>query len=83
MYALFASAALALVTIPPSQQAPAQTVQPAATAPVVAVANASRRHSRPERVALAIPAGSSYDDAAQQQIDLHVLLPARSGDGGG
>jgi hypothetical protein len=81
MYAFIASAALALVTLPPAQQAPAQTIQPSTTAPVVA--NASRRHTRRERVALAIPAGSSYDDAAQQQIDLHVLMPARSGDGGG
>ena len=82
MYALIASAALALVTIPPASAAPAQTVQPVATAPVVA--ETSRRHSRRERVALAIPAGSSYDDAtAQRQIDQHVMMPALSGDGGG
>jgi len=81
MYALIASAALALVTIPPAPAAPAQIVQPVATAPVHA--DASRRLSRRERIALAIPAGSAYDDAAQRQIDLHVLMPALSGDGGG
>jgi hypothetical protein len=82
MHALIASAALALVTIPPAPAAPAQTVQPVATAPVVA-ADASRRHSRRERIALAIPAGSTYDDATQRQIDQHVLMPVLSGDGGG
>ena len=81
MYALIASAALALVTMPPPPAAPAQTVQPAATMPVLA--DASRRHNRRERIALAIPAGASYDDPAQRQIDQHVLMPALSGDGGG
>ena len=81
MYAFIASAALALVTIPPAPAAPAQTIQPAATAPVVAVA--SRRIRRRERIALAIPAGSTYDDAEQQRFDLHVQMPVLSGDGGG
>jgi hypothetical protein len=83
MYALIASAALALVTIPPAPAAPAQNVQSVAAAPVLANASASRRPSRRERVALAIPAGASYDDAAQRQIELHVLMPVISGDGGG
>ena len=82
MYASIAFAALALVTIPPAPAAPAQTVQPAVTAPVVA--GAPHRLTRRERIALAVPAGSSYDDdAAQRQIDLHVLMPVLSGDGGG
>ena len=81
MYTFIASAALALATIPSAPAAPAQTVQPAVTAPVLA--DASRRNRRRERIALAIPAGSSYDDAAQQRIDLHVLMPVLSGDGGG
>jgi|GEM_PF-2690959 hypothetical protein len=81
MFAFFATAALALATIPAAPAAPAQTVQPVAPAPVRA--DAMRRPSRRERIALAIPAGSSYDDATQKQYDLHVLMPALSGDGGG
>jgi hypothetical protein len=81
MYAFIASAALAMVTIPPAQAAPAQTVQPVAAAPVAS--NAGRRLSRRERIALAVPAGTSYDDASQRQYDLHVLMPALGGDGGG
>ena len=81
MYALIASAALALVIQPPAPAAPAQTVQAATTA--TAITGASRKNSRRERIALATPAGSVYDDAAQRQIDLHVLMPVLSGDGGG
>ena len=84
MYALIAAAALALVMQPPAAAPPAQTVQtvqPATTA--TALAGASRRLSRRERIALATPAGSVYDDAAERQIDLHVLMPVLGGDGGG
>jgi hypothetical protein len=81
MYASIAFAALALVTIPPAPAPPAQTIQPAVTAPVVA--GASHRLTRRERIALAIPAGSTYDDAEQQRFELHVLMPVLSGDGGG
>jgi hypothetical protein len=81
MYALIASAALALITMPPAPATPARTVQPATAA--TSLAAASRRQTRRERIAFATPAGSVYDDAAQRQIELHVLMPMLSGDGGG
>jgi hypothetical protein len=83
MHALIASAALALATtVTPGPAPAAETIQPAVPAPVRA--EASRRQRRHDRIALATPAGSSYDDQAiQAQIDLHVMMPVLTGDGGG
>ena len=82
MHTLIASAALALATTVTPGPAPAtETVQPAAPAPIRA--DAPRRQSRHDRITLATPAGSTYDDGVQRQIDLHVMMPALTGDGGG
>jgi hypothetical protein len=82
MHTLIASAALALATtVTPGPTPTTETIQPAVPAPIRA--EASRRQRRHDRIALATPAGASYDDAMQRQIDLHVLMPALTGDGGG
>jgi hypothetical protein len=82
VHGLIGSAALALAaTVTPGAAPGTETVQPAVPAPVRAAA--PRRQRRQDRIAMSTSAPSSDDAAIQSQIELHVLMPALTGDGGG
>jgi hypothetical protein len=67
----------------PSAPASSDVAQAApARVPVVAAAP-SRRRGHPAQGVNVQPAGSSDQDAIEQQMQLRVLMPALSGDGGG
>ena len=68
----------------PSATETTGTVQPApVTAPIVA-APASRHHRNDQQaISVERSAASDADEAIRQQLQLRVLMPALSGDGGG
>lgn len=79
MHGLIASAALALATVTPGAAPAAETVQPVVPAPIRA--EAPPRQRRHDRIAMSATAPSSDGAAIQNQIELHVQMPALTGDG--
>ena len=67
-----------------SAPATAGIAQPApVVAPVVAAAPAGRQRSDQQSVSLERSAASGAAEAIERQQQLHVLMPALTGDGGG
>lgn len=73
---------IAALTAPsaPSSSSVAQAAP--ATVPVVAAAPSRRRRHQAEGVTVR-PAAASDQDAIDQQMQMRVLMPPASGDGGG
>jgi hypothetical protein len=79
---LISLAALVLTATPPA----ASNAEPAARPTLVAQAATATtvRRNRYEPAGMVVQGGTTPDeDALAQQQTLHVLMPARSGDGGG
>jgi len=80
MFSIIAAAVMTAAAAP-TQPAAIATAQPIAIArPASAALLRRQRHAV---VSVAQPAADSEEEAIRQQIELRVLMPARSGDGGG
>jgi hypothetical protein len=80
----FGTTAIVIAALTAPSAPPSSDVAEAAPArvPVVAAAPARRRRHQAEGVTVR-PAGPSDQDAIEQQMQMRVLMPAASGDGGG
>ena len=84
MLPFFGTTAIVIAALTaPAQGASPDPAQAAPARPPVVAAAPSRRRKHNEEAVSVRPASSSDQDAIEQQMQLRVLMPALSGDGGG
>lgn len=84
MVPFFGTAAMVIATVTAPTAAASTDATHAAPAPVPVVAAAQARRRRHLNEGVSVRPGTSSDDQAiEQQMQMRVLLPPLSGDGGG